>query len=81
MEAPSLPNIEVLASICGSWCQNVCAISPPENVYSYLYSVSLRPTNEVGEDGWQFIIASSDVDVMKSEELLFETIASARMGG
>ncbi|KAG2153626.1 FAD-binding monooxygenase [Suillus bovinus] len=41
--------------------------------------LSLRPTDEVGEDGWQFIISDNDVDLTKvaqSEELIFETITS-----
>jgi hypothetical protein len=41
---------------------------PPGNVYSYPHSIDLRPTDEVGEDGWQFILVSCDVG--------FETIAS-----
>ncbi|KAG1799865.1 FAD binding domain-containing protein [Suillus plorans] len=42
--------------------------------------VSLRPTNEIGEDGWQFVIIDNDLDTTKvaqSEELIFEIIASA----
>ncbi|KAG2339393.1 hypothetical protein BDR05DRAFT_1003356 [Suillus weaverae] len=41
--------------------------------------LSLRPTDEIGEDGWQFFIFGSDVDLTKvaqSEELVFETIKS-----
>jgi hypothetical protein len=44
-----------------------------------LDSVSLRPTDEIAEDGWQFMIFGGDLDQTKlaqSEELLFETIAS-----
>ncbi|KAG2153642.1 FAD binding domain-containing protein [Suillus bovinus] len=40
----------------------------------------LRPTDEIGEDGWQFIIMNNDPDLIKiaqSEELIFKTIASA----
>ncbi|KAG1812522.1 FAD binding domain-containing protein [Suillus subaureus] len=40
---------------------------------------SLRPTDEIGEDGWQFMIFGSDLDltnVAQSEELIFEIIAS-----
>ncbi|KAG1870469.1 FAD binding domain-containing protein [Suillus tomentosus] len=40
---------------------------------------SLRPTGEIGEDGWQFVIIDNDLDlttVAQSEELIFETIAS-----
>ncbi|KAG0702988.1 FAD binding domain-containing protein [Suillus ampliporus] len=42
-------------------------------------AISLRPTDEIAEDGWQFFIFSDDLDLTKiaeSEELLFETIAS-----
>ncbi|KAG1745499.1 FAD binding domain-containing protein [Suillus paluster] len=42
-------------------------------------SLSLRPTDEIGEDGWQFFISDREVELAKivqSEELLFETIAS-----
>ncbi|KAG2033494.1 FAD binding domain-containing protein [Suillus americanus] len=42
--------------------------------------ISLRPTDEIGEDGWQFVIFGSDLDLTKvaqSEELIFEVIASA----
>ncbi|KAG1727592.1 FAD binding domain-containing protein [Suillus lakei] len=45
----------------------------------YTRGMSLRPTDEVGEDGWQFIISGSALDLTKvaqSEELLFEVIAS-----
>ncbi|KAG1777062.1 FAD binding domain-containing protein [Suillus placidus] len=41
--------------------------------------LSLRPTDEIGEDGWQFFIFGSDVDLPKaaqSEKLVFEIIAS-----
>ncbi|KAG2118464.1 FAD binding domain-containing protein [Suillus clintonianus] len=41
--------------------------------------VSLRPTDEVGEDGWQFSISDGALDLTKvaqSEELIFEMIAS-----
>ncbi|KAG1829223.1 FAD binding domain-containing protein [Suillus subalutaceus] len=41
--------------------------------------LSLRPTDEIGEDGWQFFIFGGDVDLTKaaqSEELVFEIIAS-----
>ncbi|KAG1862619.1 FAD binding domain-containing protein [Suillus subluteus] len=41
--------------------------------------VSLRPTDEIGEDGWQFVISAPDVDLTKlaqSEELIMEIIAS-----
>ncbi|KAG1870457.1 FAD binding domain-containing protein [Suillus tomentosus] len=41
--------------------------------------VSLRPTDEIGEDGWQFAIIDNDLDmtqVAQSEELIFEIIAS-----
>ncbi|KAG2113850.1 FAD binding domain-containing protein [Suillus discolor] len=40
---------------------------------------SLRPTGEIGEDGWQFVIIDNDLDTTKvaqSEELIFETIIS-----
>ncbi|KAG1864433.1 FAD binding domain-containing protein [Suillus subluteus] len=40
---------------------------------------SLRPTDEIGEDGWQFSISDNDLDLTKvaqSEELIFEIIAS-----
>ncbi|KAG0702987.1 FAD binding domain-containing protein [Suillus ampliporus] len=42
-------------------------------------AITLRPTDEVGEDGWQFFIFGQDLDLTKiaqSEELVFETIAS-----
>ncbi|KAG1882163.1 FAD binding domain-containing protein [Suillus subluteus] len=41
--------------------------------------VTLRPTDEVGEDGWQFFLYGHELDIPKiaqSEELVFETIAS-----
>jgi 2-polyprenyl-6-methoxyphenol hydroxylase-like FAD-dependent oxidoreductase len=41
--------------------------------------LSLRPTDEIGEDGWHFSIFGHDLDLTKvaeSEELIFETIAS-----
>ncbi|KAG1821891.1 FAD binding domain-containing protein [Suillus subaureus] len=41
--------------------------------------LSLRPTDEVGEDGWQFFLYGHELDIAKiaqSEELVFETIAS-----
>ncbi|KAG1745453.1 FAD binding domain-containing protein [Suillus paluster] len=41
--------------------------------------ISLRPTDEVGEDGWQFFIFGQKLDMTKiaqSEELLFQTIDS-----
>ncbi|KAG1875472.1 FAD binding domain-containing protein [Suillus subalutaceus] len=41
--------------------------------------VTLRPTDEVGEDGWQFLLYGHELDIPKiaqSEELVFETIAS-----
>ncbi|KAG1882172.1 FAD binding domain-containing protein [Suillus subluteus] len=41
--------------------------------------LSLRPTDEVGEDGWQFFLYGHELDIPKiaqSEELVFETIAS-----
>jgi hypothetical protein len=44
-----------------------------------LDSLSLRPTDEIGEDGWHFSIFGHDLDLTKvaeSEELIFETIAS-----
>ena len=39
----------------------------------------MRPTDEVGEDGWQFILFGHDLDMPKvaqSEELIFEALAS-----
>jgi hypothetical protein len=42
------------------------------------YSISLRPTNEIGEDGWQFFLHCDDLDlaeVAQSEERIFEIIA------
>jgi len=47
--------------------------------YSQLSSVYLRPTDEVGKDGWQFILFSRDLEMSKvaqSEELVFNAIAS-----
>ncbi|KAG2125946.1 FAD binding domain-containing protein [Suillus clintonianus] len=41
--------------------------------------ISLRPTDEIGEDGWQLFIFGSDLDltkVVQSEELIFEIVAS-----
>jgi 2-polyprenyl-6-methoxyphenol hydroxylase-like FAD-dependent oxidoreductase len=41
--------------------------------------LSLRPTDEVGEDGWQFFLYGHELDIPRiaqSEELAFETIAS-----
>jgi hypothetical protein len=38
----------------------------------------LRPTNEIGEDGWQFFLHCDDLDlaeVAQSEERIFEIIA------
>ncbi|KAG2048002.1 hypothetical protein BDR06DRAFT_984955 [Suillus hirtellus] len=40
--------------------------------------VSLRPTDAIGDDGWQFFLFSREFDLTKiaqSEELVFETIA------
>ncbi|KAG1862632.1 FAD-binding monooxygenase, partial [Suillus subluteus] len=42
--------------------------------------VTLRPTDEIGEDGWQFMLSVPDVDLTKlaqSEELIMEIIASS----
>jgi hypothetical protein len=42
--------------------------------------VSLRPTDEIDEDGWQCLILGRDLDISKvaeSEDLIFEAIASA----
>ncbi|KAG1745373.1 FAD binding domain-containing protein [Suillus paluster] len=42
-------------------------------------SLSLRPTDEIGEDGWKFFISDRELEltkIMKSEELIFEAIAS-----
>ncbi|OAX43063.1 hypothetical protein K503DRAFT_732282 [Rhizopogon vinicolor AM-OR11-026] len=42
-------------------------------------AVTLRPTDEVGEDGWQALIVGHDLEhskIAQSEELIFETIAS-----
>ncbi|KAG2040373.1 FAD binding domain-containing protein [Suillus americanus] len=42
--------------------------------------VTLRPTDEIGEDGWQFMLSAPDVDLTKlaqSEELIMEIIASS----
>ncbi|KAG1812529.1 FAD binding domain-containing protein [Suillus subaureus] len=41
--------------------------------------LSLRPSDEVGEDGWQFFMFGGDIDLTKaaqSEELVYEIIAS-----
>ncbi|KAG2071737.1 hypothetical protein BDR04DRAFT_1134884 [Suillus decipiens] len=41
--------------------------------------LSLRPTDEVGQDGWQFFLYGNELDLTKiaeSEELVFEAIAS-----
>ncbi|KAG1882181.1 FAD binding domain-containing protein [Suillus subluteus] len=41
--------------------------------------VTLRPTDKVGKDGWQFLLYGHELDIPKiaqSEELVFETIAS-----
>ncbi|KAG2103426.1 FAD binding domain-containing protein [Suillus discolor] len=41
--------------------------------------LSLRATDEIGEDGWQFYLYGRELDLTKiaeSEELVFETIAS-----
>ncbi|KIK40375.1 hypothetical protein CY34DRAFT_807313 [Suillus luteus UH-Slu-Lm8-n1] len=46
---------------------------------SFKLGASLRPTDEIAEDGWQFMIFGGDLDLTKlaqSEELLFEAIAS-----
>jgi len=43
-------------------------------------SISLRPTDEVGEDGWQFFFMTRDANASKiplSEEFVFKVIASA----
>ncbi|KAG0704743.1 FAD binding domain-containing protein [Suillus ampliporus] len=43
-------------------------------------AVSLRPTDEIGEDGWQFFITGRVeelTEIAKSEELIFKTIAKA----
>jgi hypothetical protein len=42
-----------------------------------IHSISLRPTDEVGEDGWQFFIVEPDCDVEKiaqSQQLVYEGI-------
>ena len=44
------------------------------------YSITLRPTDEVGEDGWQCLLTGRDIDVSmlaQSEELIREAITSA----
>ncbi|KAG2128829.1 FAD binding domain-containing protein [Suillus cothurnatus] len=41
--------------------------------------VSLRPTDEIGEDGWQFVIFDADTDLTKlaqNEELIMEIMTS-----
>ncbi|KAG0695595.1 FAD binding domain-containing protein [Suillus ampliporus] len=41
--------------------------------------VSLRPTDEIGEDGWHFLILGRNIDVKNlsdNEELILETISS-----
>ncbi|KAG1884186.1 FAD binding domain-containing protein [Suillus subluteus] len=41
--------------------------------------LTLRPTDEIGDDGWQFLLSVADVDLTKlaqSEELIMEIIAS-----
>ncbi|KAG1722264.1 FAD binding domain-containing protein [Suillus lakei] len=41
--------------------------------------VSLRPTDEIGEDGWHFLILGRDIDLTElsqNEELIFEIISS-----
>ncbi|KAG0697640.1 FAD binding domain-containing protein [Suillus ampliporus] len=40
-------------------------------------SLSLRPTDEIGEDGWQFFISDPELTkIAQSEELILETILS-----
>ncbi|OJA20305.1 hypothetical protein AZE42_08330 [Rhizopogon vesiculosus] len=42
-------------------------------------AISLRPTDEVGEDGWQFFIVEPDCDVERiaqSQQLVYESITS-----
>ncbi|KAG0694761.1 FAD binding domain-containing protein [Suillus ampliporus] len=42
-------------------------------------SLSLRPTDEVGEDGWQFFISDRELELTnddQNEELIFKTVAS-----
>jgi hypothetical protein len=39
----------------------------------------LRPTDEIGEDGWQFVIFDADTDLTKlaqNEELIMEIMTS-----
>ncbi|KAG1729638.1 FAD binding domain-containing protein [Suillus paluster] len=41
--------------------------------------LALRPTDEIGEDGWHFLISGRSIDLeglADNEELIFETIAS-----
>lgn len=48
-------------------------------MYIHPHSVNLRPTDEVGEDGWQFLFTGPNIDTSKvaqSEEFILETIAS-----
>jgi hypothetical protein len=48
-------------------------------MYIHPHRVNLRPTDEVGEDGWQFIFIGPDLETSKvaqSEEFILETIAS-----
>jgi hypothetical protein len=54
-----------------SWGLEACILT--------ICSLSLRPTDEVGEDGWQLFLYGHELDITKiaqSEELVFETIAS-----
>ncbi|KAG2079204.1 hypothetical protein BDR04DRAFT_1112476 [Suillus decipiens] len=46
---------------------------------SFKRGVSLRPADEIGEDGWQFIISNNDLDLTKvaeNEEMILDTIRS-----
>ncbi|KAG1745463.1 FAD binding domain-containing protein [Suillus paluster] len=44
-----------------------------------IHRLMLRPTDEIGEDGWHFFISDRELELMKtiqSEELIFASIAS-----
>ena len=59
--------------------ERVCTFGPQKFILLTTHSLSLRPTDEIGKDGWHFFILGRDLDVTKiaqSEQLIFETIAS-----
>ncbi|KAG0694622.1 hypothetical protein DFH29DRAFT_880596 [Suillus ampliporus] len=75
--------LDRVASLFSTYSMESC----PDPVSKHFYrfgsfserSLSLRPTDEIGEDGWRFFTSDHELELTKiaqSEELIFETIAS-----